>query len=1210
MRVQAGLRRGTVVLSTIALIALIGLVGALLSGEVDAQLPGQQAAEALCLPFIEDALTAVGASCDGLNRNAACYGYNLVGASFTQVVPSNFFTRPSERGDIAVFERIETASLNLDAEQWGIALLSVQADLPRTLPGQSVLFMLVGDTQLENGVSAGDTFLSDVLVPVTTRMPANLYRTPALDALVVGSVPMGVTLDADAATSDAGWARVTYEGQPGWLAQAVLDVPVTPALPVYDGDTRTPMQSFYFRTGIGALNCIPAPSTLIVQGPQNVSVNLNANGADIRLGSTVALNTLPIDAATVTALFPSYRGRERIARLMQVTTLDGEAIIYPDSENPIIIPAGQMGITCLAEARNLGLDGERNDNVVIPACGWFLRDLTRSDLAPFEGIEGFTLNYPITIPPLDTPVTPPATTDEPGGEVTPVDPTVTPSTTPPTPTVTPSTTPTVMPSTTPTVTPNTTPTVAPPISTDLRISKLPAALSVLSGDTIIFTITLGNFGANTATGILVSDLLPTGLSYVTHTLSQGSYNPATGVWTLGTVFVADSDTLSINASVTAAAGATVINTATITSFDQTELTPADNTASATVNVTTPGCIIPNPVTNVTQLIAAIDDANNEGVCPGTDTINLLPDTTFTLTTVNNTGENNNGLPVITSEIIINGADSTIERSGAAPEFRLFYVETTGTLTLNNLTLQGGLLTSGIVTSGGALYNRGIVTLNSVVVQNNAVVNVGGGIYNPLGTLTINLSAFINNSAGEGGGIKNGASGTVTIDRSSLIGNTSSGFGAAIDSQGGSLTITNSTLNGNLAPSNSYGGFRAESTSMTLVNTTISGNSGGGIWLTTISPANISFTTIANNTGGAALSVTGSTVTTKNSIVSGTCSGTLTNAGGTYTDDPACSTLTLGTLNLGALQDNGGTTETHAIPNTSVAFNGAVDCNAIGGAVIGTDQRLIARPQGAGCDSGAYEAEAAPSLQSDVFIVKTVDNSNPSVGATINFAIRAETAGPDPANNVLISDVLPAGVTYVTHNAPLGTSYNPGTGDWVLGTMDVGTPYTLVIVVTVNSAPLATNVVNSANLISLNQTDPVSGNNSASVSFTVSQADINVSKSADTTTPAEGDPVNFTIVVQNLGGQNAANLIVNDLLPAGLIYTGHATVTGSYTPGTGDWNIGNLSNGQTVTLIINASVNSGTGGTSINNTAFVSSSGTNDPNATNDSDTVTLNVVDV
>src|SRR5262249_28880128 len=124
---------------------------------------------------------------------------------------------------------------------------------------------------------------------------------------------------------------------------------------------------------------------------------------------------------------------------------------------------------------------------------------------------------------------------------------------------------------------------------------------------------------------------------------------------------------------------------------------------------------------VPDLIADINAANAAG---GSNTITLVAGTTFTLTAVNNTTEGATGLPVITANdsLTIAGNGDTIERSTAkgTPAFRLLDVAAGASLTLNNLTLQGGLAFGGGVSAeGGAIYNQGTLLLNGVTVQNNS-----------------------------------------------------------------------------------------------------------------------------------------------------------------------------------------------------------------------------------------------------------------------------------------------------------------------------------------------------------------------------------------------------------------------------------------------------------------------------------------------------------
>lgn len=164
--------------------------------------------------------------------------------------------------------------------------------------------------------------------------------------------------------------------------------------------------------------------------------------------------------------------------------------------------------------------------------------------------------------------------------------------------------------------------------------------------------------------------------------------------------------------------------------------------------------------NVPELIAAIDAANQSTEA---DIIALVPGTTFTLTEVNYAANGPTGLPVIAAnggDLTIVGNGAIIERSTAAPGFRLFDVAPGASLALDNLTLQGGRAINATLAGwamGGAIHSQGTLTLRGVVVQNNvawgsgwSVSAAGGGIYSS-GTLTLENSIIQNNLAhGEDG----------------------------------------------------------------------------------------------------------------------------------------------------------------------------------------------------------------------------------------------------------------------------------------------------------------------------------------------------------------------------------------------------------------------------------------------------------------------------
>ena len=78
------------------------------------------------------------------------------------------------------------------------------------------------------------------------------------------------------------------------------------------------------------------------------------------------------------------------------------------------------------------------------------------------------------------------------------------------------------------------------------------------------TVEPTDLGPSDASGVAVTDVLPSGLAFVSAAPSQGAYTAATGVWTVGSVANGASATLAIVATVTQAG--TIVNTATTRSL--------------------------------------------------------------------------------------------------------------------------------------------------------------------------------------------------------------------------------------------------------------------------------------------------------------------------------------------------------------------------------------------------------------------------------------------------------------------------------------------------------------------------------------------------------------------------------------------------------------------------------------------------------------------
>lgn len=113
-------------------------------------------------------------------------------------------------------------------------------------------------------------------------------------------------------------------------------------------------------------------------------------------------------------------------------------------------------------------------------------------------------------------------------------------------------------------------------------------------------------------------------------------------------------------------------------------------------------------------------------------------------------------------------------------------------------------------------------------------------------------------------------------------------------------------------------------------------------------------------------------------------------------------------------------------------------------------------------------------------------------------------------------------------------------------------------------------------------------------------DIRVTKTVDNATPTEGATSTFTITVTNAGPANATALQLSDLLPAGLSFGSATPGKGIYNSTSGNWYVGTLASGASATLTLAATVDAGTSGSTLTNTAsvaFVSQGDTNPANNT-------------
>lgn len=171
---------------------------------------------------------------------------------------------------------------------------------------------------------------------------------------------------------------------------------------------------------------------------------------------------------------------------------------------------------------------------------------------------------------------------------------------------------------------------------------------------------------------------------------------------------------------------------------------------------------------------------------------------------------------------------------------------------------------------------------------------------------------------------------------------------------------------------------------------------------------------------------------------------------------------------------------------------------------------------------------------DISLTKTVDVNTAEIGEELFFIITATNNGSVSASNILISEVLPNGFSYIDHVTTMG-AYDETSGAWNIAALSSGQTAELRIRTLVVEG---TDYRNIARLIGVDQTDSDPSNDEASVEVGI--RGINITKdgtysdlNSDGITN-EGDVVAYTFVVTNTGNFSLSTVVVSDPLLGGVI----------------------------------------------------------------------------
>ncbi len=759
-------------------------------------------------------------------------------------------------------------------------------------------------------------------------------------------------------------------------------------------------------------------------------------------------------------------------------------------------------------------------------------------------------------------------------------------------------------------------------SSDLSLTKTVNNPTPLVGSQVTFEVIVTNNGPQDNTGVQITDLLPSGYTFVSYSSTVESYDSVTGLWNLGNITVSTSHTLQITAIVNPTGNYTNSAEVTASALPDPNSTPnngitteddyaevstvpvlqsSDLSLTKTVNNATP--LVGSQVT-FEVIVTNNGPQNNTGV----QITDLLPNGyTYSSFTVS-TGTYNSTTGLWNIGNLINGKSETLQLTAIVnatgnylniAEVSAASLPDPDSTPNNSVTIEDDyaeVSTIPVLQSSDLSLTKTVnnatplagsqVTFEVIVTNNGPQDNTGVQITDLLpngytySSFTVSTGTY-NSTTGIWtiGNLINGKSETLQL---TAIVNATGNYLNIAEVSTASLPDPDSTPNNGVTTEDDYAEVSTipvlQSSDLSLTKTVNNA--------TPLAGSQVTFEVIVTNNGPQ--DNTG--VQIRDLLPNGYTYNSFTVSTGTYNSTTGI--WTIGNLINGKSE----TLQLTAIVNATGNYLNIAEVSA-----ASLPDPDSAPNNGVTTEDDYAEVSTVPVLQSsDLSLTKTINNATPLVGSQVTFEVIVTNNGPQNNTGVQVTDLLPNGYTYSSFTVSTGT-YNPTTGIWNVGNLINGKSETLQITATVN---LTGNYLNIAEITAAGLPDPDSTTNNgvtteddyaSAVTIPINQAaNLSLTKTVNNPTPLIGSLVNFEIVITNSGPQNVTNAEVTDLLPSGYTYNSFTATKGTFNNNTGKWTIGSLLNGDSQTLQITAAVNP-TG--NYTNIAEVTASSLPDPNST-------------
>ncbi len=772
---------------------------------------------------------------------------------------------------------------------------------------------------------------------------------------------------------------------------------------------------------------------------------------------------------------------------------------------------------------------------------------------------------------------------------------------------------------------------------DLAIAKTGTA-TVSQGGAVSYTITVTNLGPSNVTGATIADTVPAAITGVTWTCTSAgtaSCGTASGsgnaISLLGNINAGAGNSLTITVSGTASTVGSVTNTATVAPpAGTTDPVAGNNSASQPTTITPSGSLsIAKTGTataaqgaTVTYTIVATNNGPSNVVDTAiADTVpGAITGVTWTCTTTGtancDTASGSGNAIALTADI--NGAPGnnvTITVTGTATT--VGSVTNTATITppggftdtnlADNTSSQPTTITPAadlaIAKTGTATVAQGGAVSYTITVTNLGPSNVTGAQIVDTVPAAITGVTWTCTSAGTAAcGTASGSGNAI-----SLLGNVNAGAGNSltINVSGTAATVGAVTNTATVAPPAG-------------VTDPVTGNNSAS-QPTTITPsADLAITKTGTATVAQGGAVTYSIVVTNNGPSNAT-GATIADTVPAGITGVSWSCASAGTASCGTASGSGSAISLLGNINAGVGSSLTITVSGTATTVGSfTNTATVTPPAGTtdptpGNNSASQPTTITPAA--DLAIVK----SGPATvvqGSSLSYTLTVTNLGPSNVSGAQIADTVPAAITGVTWTcasagaAACVTVSGSGNAISVLGNINSGAGNSITI--TVNGTPSTVGAITNTATVAppAGTTDPVSGNNTSAVNTTItSAADLAITKSGPATV-VQGNAVNYTITVTNLGPSNVTGAQIADTVPAnltGVTWTCVAAGTAGCGTASGSGNaislLGDLNAGAGNSLTISVTGTATTVGAITNTATVAPPAGTTDPVAGNNSSPV-------